>query len=94
MGKPRRQSDQYSLGIIVYEWLTGELPFRGTLPEIISQHIGVLPPPLRERLPDIPPAVETVIMKALAKDPKGRFEGIQAFAAALEQAYMLPSHPK
>jgi tRNA A-37 threonylcarbamoyl transferase component Bud32 len=86
MGKPRRQSDQYSLGIIVYEWLTGELPFRGTLPEIISQHIGVLPPPLRERLPDIPPAVEAVIMKALAKDPKGRFEGIQAFATAFEQA--------
>ncbi len=93
MGKPRRQSDQYSLGIIVYEWLTGELPFRGTLPEIISQHIGVLPPPLRERLPNIPPAVEAVIMKALAKDPKGRFKGIQAFAAAFEQAYMLPSHP-
>ncbi len=93
MGKPRRQSDQYSLGIIVYEWLTGELPFRGTLPEIISQHIGVLPPPLRARLPDIPLAVEAVIMKALAKDPKGRFEGIQAFATAFEQAYILPSHP-
>lgn len=84
-GKPRPASDQYALGIVVYEWLSGQAPFRGSLTEIIAQHMGATPPPLHERFPDIPPDVEEAVRIALAKDPSQRFETIQAFARALEE---------
>jgi len=100
-GKPRPASDQYALGIIVYEWLCGERPFHGTLTELFSQHLFVPPPPLREKAPDIPADVEQVVLTALAKDPKDRFGSVTAFANALEQAssavaptiYVPPSRP-
>src|SRR2546425_6159438 len=83
---PRPASDQYSLAIVVYEWLTGERPFHGSFTEIAIKHSVVPPPPLREKVPTILPDVEQVVMMALAKDPKERFGNIQAFANALEQA--------
>ncbi len=88
LGKPRRESDQYALGIILYEWITGDRPFKGTMTEIVSQHLGALPNPIREKVPSVPPAIETVTIRALAKDPHQRFESIQAFADALEQAFV------
>ena len=91
LGKPRRESDQYALGIILYEWLTGDRPFKGTMTEIVSQHLGAPPNPIQEKVPDIPSAVESVIMRTLAKDPHQRFDSIQTFADALEQAFT-PSH--
>jgi len=86
LGKPRRASDQYSLGVIVYEWLTGDRPFRGTLQEIISQHLGASPRPLHKIIPTIPPNLEAVIMNALAKEPRERFDSMIAFASAFEHA--------
>ncbi len=83
-GKPRPASDQYALGIIVYEWLCGERPFNGAYWEIVSQHLSTLPPPFKKDL-KIPPEVEQVVMTALAKDPHHRFASIQAFANALVQ---------
>lgn len=83
---PRPASDQYSLGIVVYEWLTGDRPFHGTFTEIAIKHRIVPPPPLREKLPNISPSVEQVVMRALAKDPKDRFPSVHALAAALEQS--------
>ena len=85
-GQPRPASDQYSLGIIVYEWLTGGRPFDGSSDEIISQHLTVAPLSLREKLPTVAPAVEQVVMTALEKDPDRRFGSIRAFALALERA--------
>ncbi|MBA2682148.1 MAG: serine/threonine protein kinase [Ktedonobacteraceae bacterium] len=85
-GKPRCASDQYSLGIVVYEWLTGELPFRGTLLELYNQHLSAPPPSLRSFIPALPTQLNTVLQTALAKDPTQRFESVTAFAAALEHA--------
>ena len=85
-GYPGLASDQYALGIVVYEWLTGERPFQGSFAEIVSQHMSVPPPPLSSKIAGIPPAVEYVVMTALAKDPQQRFESVQAFATALEKA--------
>jgi eukaryotic-like serine/threonine-protein kinase len=80
-------SDQYSLGIVVYEWLSGTRPFQGTFTEIAVKQTIAPPPSLREKVPDLSPAVEEVVMKALAKDPQQRFENVQAFALALEKAF-------
>lgn len=85
-GKASPASDQYALGIVVYEWLTGSYPFHGTLTEIVTQHMLVPPRPLREILPTLPTEVEQVVSMALAKDPAQRFARIEAFANALEQA--------
>ena len=85
-GKPWPASDQYALGIVVYEWLCGKRPFNGTAVEIALQHTIAPPPPLREHVPTLSPEVEHVILTALAKDPKDRFTTIQAFATALTHA--------
>ncbi len=85
-GKPRFASDQYSLGVVVYEWLCGERPFHGSFNEIAAQHVLLSPPPLREKVPELSPALEEVVLTALAKDPQQRFANVQAFAHALEQA--------
>ncbi|MBA2679262.1 MAG: protein kinase [Ktedonobacteraceae bacterium] len=92
-GQPSQASDQYSLGIIAYEWLGGKLPFTGSLTEVLSQHLMAFPPSLRSRVPTIPPAVEQVVMKALEKDIGNRFESVRAFARALEQASQSSNPP-
>ena len=86
LGKPRPASDQYALGIAVYEWLTGTFPFTGTAMEIAMQHLVVPPPSLREKIPTISPEVEQVVLRTLAKKPEERFPDVMAFARALEQA--------
>ena len=85
-GKPRFASDQYSLGIVVYEWLTGDRPFQGSVLEIATQHMINPPPPVRVKNPAVPPEVEEVLLTTLAKEPQQRFATVQAFANALQQA--------
>lgn len=86
-GKPRRSSDQYALGIVVYEWLSGKWPFRGSFYEVAHQHMFDVPPSLRrDKGMDIAPVVEEVVLKALAKDPHKRFGSVSEFAEALEWA--------
>ena len=83
---PVPASDQYSLAIVAYEWLSGERPFNGTLPEIAIKHALTPPPSLREQVTTLSFAIERVIVKALAKNPRERYEHIQDFAQALEEA--------
>jgi serine/threonine protein kinase len=93
-GKPQRASDQYALGVIVYEWLCGFPPFQGSLEELYYQHRFVPPPALFEKVSTVSPDLEHVIMTALAKDPQKRFANVEAFATVLEQTcQMALSHP-
>lgn len=85
-GKPCPASDQYALGVVVYEWLTGSWPFEGTDPMVAMQHLYAPPPSMCEKLPMLAPEIEQVVMRALSKDPDQRFPRVQDFALALEQA--------
>ncbi|MBV9688706.1 MAG: serine/threonine protein kinase [Ktedonobacteraceae bacterium] len=85
-GNASAASDQYALGVVVYEWLCGRVPFKGSFSEIASQHLFTAPPPLREQLPAIPAVLEQVVLKGLAKEASQRFASVSEFASAFEQA--------
>ena len=91
-GRPVIASDQYALGVVVYEWLCGERPFKGSPMEIATQHMLAPVPPLHEKIPEIPSAIEQVVITALMKDPNKRFASVLLFANALEQACGMDSH--
>jgi serine/threonine protein kinase len=75
-------SDLYSLGVVMFEMLTGRPPFVGpTAVSIAMQHASANPPPLHQYSPNVPPAVEQVVMRALQKDPSERFSS----AAEMQQ---------
>jgi len=85
-GKALPASDQYALGITVYEWLCGEAPFVGSATEITAKHMNILPQPVHQRGIAIRPQVEGVIARALAKDPRQRFASVQEFALTLQNS--------
>ena len=85
-GRAGPASDQYALAVVAYEWLAGVIPFNGSFGEIGSQHIFASPPPLRRKVPSLPPSVEQVIQTALNKNPQLRFPSVLTFATALAQA--------
>jgi serine/threonine-protein kinase len=82
------QSDIYSLGGIVYEMVTGRLPFEDDSPlSLVLKHINEEPTPPRRHVHDLPEAVETAILKALAKEPGQRFSNARALVDALHAAW-------
>ena len=82
------QSDLYSLGVILYEVLTGSVPFNDPSPASIALlHISQPPPSPRSINPQITPAVETVILKALEKNPKDRYQTGAKLMSALDDAF-------
>lgn len=86
-GKTERASDQYSLAIMVYEWLCSTTPFtEGDFIQLGFQHAAEPVPAPRAHNPAISPAIEQVLLKALAKAPQDRYPTIQAFADAFEDA--------
>jgi len=81
-----QRSDLYSLGIVLYEMLTGEVPFTGDSPvEIAMKHLSATPPPLREKRPEMPTSLEMVVLRALAKDPAARYQTADEMDADLER---------
>lgn len=82
-------ADQYSLATIAYYLLTGVLPYTGKSPrELFSQLLTLPPIPLNKAKPELmfPPAVESVVMKALSKQPDDRYPSVAAFAEAFSSA--------
>jgi serine/threonine protein kinase len=84
--QPRAASDQYALAVTCYLLLTGRAPFMGNLYSVMHGHLQVPPPSMREFNPLIPPQVEAVILRALAKEPAERYEDMLTFARAYREA--------
>jgi len=79
------QTDVYSLGVVVYELLTAEVPFPGeSFVAVAMRHINDPPPSIRDKRPDVPLRVEAAVQRAMAKDPADRFATMAEFGAELQ----------
>src|SRR5918997_1526761 len=81
------RSDLYSIGVVLYELLTGTVPFDADSPVTIAlKQVSEEPVPPRVRNPAVPPALDAVVMRAIRKDPAERYQDADQFIAALENA--------
>ena len=85
-GDVDQRSDVYSLGIVLYELLTGSVPFNGDTPvEIAMKHLSATPEPPSAKRPDVPRDLDLIVMRALAKDPADRYQSAEEMDADLER---------
>ncbi|MBY8860317.1 protein kinase [Nocardia sp. CA2R105] len=88
------RADQYSLACTLFWLLTGRTPFQSTnTAAVIASHLQQPPPPIRAIRPDLPPALESVLARGLAKRPEERFASCSEFATAAWQALTVPNFP-
>jgi serine/threonine protein kinase len=80
---PSARSDIYSLGVIAYQMLAGTPPFTGDMHQVMRDHVEQVPPPLKERRPEVPRAMARLVTSALAKDPDARPATAAGFGAAM-----------
>jgi eukaryotic-like serine/threonine-protein kinase len=95
-GKPTTpRSDIYSIGVILYEALTGRVPFEGESAVAVAlKQVSEAPRRPSAINPNVPPALDAVVMRALAKDPDARFKDADAFLKALDAAERAPDAPR
>jgi serine/threonine-protein kinase len=95
-GKPTTpRSDIYSIGVILYEALTGRVPFEGESAVAVAlKQVSEAPRRPSAINPNVPPALDAVVMRALAKDPDARFKDADAFLKALDAAEKAPDTPR
>src|SRR6266700_4040748 len=87
-GQPVPATDQYALGVMIYELLTGYPPFQGGLEQVMYLHINTEPEPPSTLNPSIHPDLDAVILRTLAKKPEDRFVSVSAFAQTFQEVLL------
>lgn len=86
--EPDARADIYSLGVILYQMLTGDVPFKGSsIPSIMKKHLTQPPPTMQSMGVDVPPQIEAVVRHALEKEVSARTPSIEAFLTELSEAF-------